>query len=181
MRKNLLLLLLASFSGTACAGPAREQLGGWGNGLRPPEAAPSRAGMDAFCDFVRSSARPFPRLYPEQGIMTYSSSALAGFTPVIGAARLVGLGEVAHGLHDIQQLRTQLFQYLVQKHKFRAITVESGIIEGLLVERFIQGDWSVSLKTALSRGFTHGMGAFEEMRDLLLRWKRPTWRRALRS
>jgi len=168
MKKNLILLLLTTFSCPACAGPAREQLGGWDSGLRPPGAAPARAGMDTFSDFVRGSARPFPRLYPEQGIVTYSNSALENFTQVIGSARLVGLGEVAHGLHDIQQLRTQLFQYLVQEHKFRAITVESGLIEGLLVERFIQGDGSVSLNTALSRGFTHGMGAFEEMRDLLL-------------
>lgn len=168
MRTNLILLLLAVFSGAACAGPARGQLGGWDRDFSLPVPVPARAKTETFNDFVVSSARPFARLSPAQGTPEYADSAIKNFLPLIGAARLVGLGEVAHGLHDVQQLRTQLFQDLVKNHKFRAVTLESGLVEGFLVERFIQGDQSVSLNTALSKGFTHGMGAFEEARDLLL-------------
>ena len=168
MHRYLVPLLLVLLSGTACAESARRQLGGPDENLSLPMPVPARAKTATFNDFVVSSARPFARLSPEEGTLAYDNSAIINFAPLVGTARLVGLGEVAHGLHDVQQLRTQLFQYLVRNHKFRAITLESGLTEGFLVERFIQGDQSVSLNTALSKGFTHGMGAFEEMRELLL-------------
>ena len=49
------------------------------------------------------------------------------------SARLLGFGESNHGLHDHPQFRNRLFKYLVEKHGFRAISLESGILESRIV------------------------------------------------
>lgn len=85
----------------------------------------------------------------------------------IGAAPLVAFGESAHATHEFAQMRNRLFTFLVEKKGFRAIVIESGLIEGRLVERYIHGDPSVTLRTALLEGFTHGMGPWEEVRALV--------------
>lgn len=82
--------------------------------------------------------------------------------------KVVGLGEAGHGLDVYGRLRNQLFAELVRHAGFRAITLESGIVEAAIVDRYVTGaDDGPSIEEVLERGFTHGMGPFEETRELV--------------
>jgi erythromycin esterase-like protein len=57
---------------------------------------------------------------------------------IIGGATIVGLGESAHGVHEFPKLRNALFAHLVEQSSFAAIALESGVLEGLIVESYVQ-------------------------------------------
>ena len=90
---------------------------------------------------------------------------------IIGDSKIAALGESVHAFHEFNQMRLRTLKYLVERKGFRTFITESGIIEGRVVERYVQGDAAVTLKDALTEGFTHGFGNYEETRDLL-EWMR---------
>ncbi|AUX47747.1 uncharacterized protein SOCE26_092710 [Sorangium cellulosum] len=92
---------------------------------------------------------------------------MEAFGDLLGSASVAGLGESAHVLHQFNQMRIRLLKYLVERKGFRAIVLESGVIEGRLAERYVQGDPDVPLEDALIGGFTHGSGLYEEVRGML--------------
>lgn len=96
---------------------------------------------------------------------------LQALDSVVKNASVVAFGEVYHGLHDHPKLRNRLAKYLVEKHGVKLIMVESGIFEGRLVDRYVLGDPTITLQDALNRGITHGMGPWEEMKELI-EWMR---------
>lgn len=101
---------------------------------------------------------------------------MGAFGELVGDAPAVGLGEVAHGAHEPMQLKVRLFKYLAEHKGFRAMTMESGLPESRLADRYVLGlpddreghvGQPIELKEALLRGITHEMGLFEEMKTLL--------------
>lgn len=92
---------------------------------------------------------------------------LDALNEVVGNASIVGFGEHTHGLHEPNQLKLRFFRHLVEKKKFRAIVLESGILEGRIVENYIHGRTNLPLKEVLKQGFTHGMGLYEENKALV--------------
>jgi erythromycin esterase-like protein len=121
----------------------------------PPTAAPA-----ALQEWARG-ASPLPALE------RVDNAQLSAFGELIGDARVVGFGESEHGLHEFPEMRNKLFRYLVEEKGFRAIVLESGVLEGRLVERYIQGDTTLTPEQVLSRGFTHGMGPWRESLELI--------------
>src|SRR5215831_6869716 len=53
---------------------------------------------------------------------------------MIGTARVVALGELAHGAHEPLAFRNRLFEYFVEHEGFTAIAIESALPESRRVE-----------------------------------------------
>lgn len=77
-------------------------------------------------------------------------------------ARVVAIGESAHGAHEYYALRHRLARFLVERMGFTALAWESGFPEGLLVDDYVQGR-SSDRDRALLEGMTMHMGRCEEM------------------
>lgn len=56
---------------------------------------------------------------------------------MIGNARVVAVGEAAHGMHEPQAFRNRLFKYLVEECGFTTIVVEAGLAESTLANTFV--------------------------------------------
>lgn len=56
---------------------------------------------------------------------------------MIGNARVVAMGESAHGMHEPQAFRNRLFKYLVEECGFTTIIVEAGLAESTLANTFV--------------------------------------------
>ncbi|MEU5938249.1 erythromycin esterase family protein [Micromonospora sp. NPDC047548] len=80
--------------------------------------------------------------------------------------RLLGLGEPTHGGQAFPQLRNEILRYLVEDAGYRSIAIESDCLAGLLVDDYVHtGDGE--LDDVLTRGFSHGFGAYAANRDLV--------------
>ncbi|WP_418062609.1 prolyl oligopeptidase family serine peptidase [Pimelobacter simplex] len=54
-------------------------------------------------------------------------------------ARVVALGETAHHVAELHELRDQVFRMLVEQHGFTALVLESGFAEGLDLDAWVAG------------------------------------------
>lgn len=88
----------------------------------------------------------------------------------IGAARVVAIGESAHGVREFYQLRHRLLRYLAERHGFDAYAMESGFVEGWGVNDWVHGAGD-ELSQVLATGVTFLMGLFVPMRTHL-EWMR---------
>jgi erythromycin esterase-like protein len=84
--------------------------------------------------------------------------------------RLLGLGEPTHGVAAFLELRNDLFRHLVEHEGYRSIALESDCLSGLIADAYV-ADGTGTLDDAMSRGFSHGLGASPANRELL-RWMR---------
>jgi erythromycin esterase len=89
---------------------------------------------------------------------------------VVGPARVVALGESAHGIHEWLALRNRLFKTLVDCCGFTAIALESGFPEGTRIADFVTGSPGDPTQT-VKTGLTWGFGEFAENLELI------TWMR----
>lgn len=97
-------------------------------------------------------------------------SDLAPLREIVGEARIVGIGESTHRVHEFYQIRHRLTRFLVAELGFTAVVMESGFAEGLVADEWIRtgaGD----LEKVLREGITYSFGRCEEMREQLL-WLR---------
>ena len=88
--------------------------------------------------------------------------------PLLGDARVVALGEPAHGLHEPLAFRNRLFAFLVQRCGFTAIAIESGFPESQQVEKYVAGGRGAARDIARDN-LTWGFGKLPENEELL-RW-----------
>ncbi|MFF3330610.1 erythromycin esterase family protein [Streptomyces sp. NPDC002888] len=84
--------------------------------------------------------------------------------------RLLGLGEPTHGVEAFPELRNELFRHLVEHEGYRSIAIESDCLSALAADAYVAGGIA-TLDDAMSRGFSHGLGASPANRELL-RWMR---------
>jgi Erythromycin esterase len=96
----------------------------------------------------------------------------------IGDARVVAIGESAHGTKEFYQLRHRLLRYLVERHGFDAYAMESGFVEGWGVNDWVHGGGD-ELSQVLATGITFLMGLVIQMRSHL-EWMRDHNRSAAR-
>jgi len=87
----------------------------------------------------------------------------------IGDARVVAIGESSHYHHEFFQLRHRLLRYLVERHGFSAYAMESGFVEGSLVDGWVRG--GDELGAVMANGMTSLMGLWTPMRSHL-EWMR---------
>jgi erythromycin esterase len=112
--------------------------------------------------WIRSRLEPI-RIGHDEG-----ATVPAGIARVVRGARVIGLGESAHHKSELQVLRFQLTRELVRRHGVRAVAMETGYADALLLDDWLRQPAArePDLSTALPYA---GDGDQEELRSTL-RW-----------
>lgn len=116
-----------------------------------------------FFEWLQANAIPLASTEP--GL---DSADLEPFRAMIGDARVVTLGEVTHGSHEIFQMKRRLLEYLVDNLAFSSIGFETFYADGLAINEFISGESDVDPTPSLSSIWCWDI---EEVRDLIY-WTR---------
>lgn len=95
----------------------------------------------------------------------------AAVRDLVAGARVVLLGEGAHGIDDFARLGDGLFRTLATEFGFTAFVRESGFAEGLAVDAWIHGG-AGEVEDVARAGITYGFGESDAVRRQL------TWLRA---
>jgi erythromycin esterase len=125
--------------------------------LLPPQSDARSSPEAEFVKWAQPRAVPLSRF-----AMTVSE--------LVGSARIVALGEPAHGAHEPLAFRNRLFAYLVEHLGFTAIALESGLSESRRVNDFVLGGAGDPREIARD-ALTWGFGDYAENVELL-RWLR---------
>jgi prolyl oligopeptidase len=87
---------------------------------------------------------------------------LAALRDLAAGARVVALGEAAHNVADLHELRDRVFRMLVAEHGFTALVLESGFAEGLDLQRWVAGGPG-PVEQAAREGVSYGFGEAAEV------------------
>ncbi|ARQ68641.1 erythromycin esterase family protein [Streptomyces marincola] len=97
---------------------------------------------------------------------------LAPLGAVVAGARVVGLGEVTHGAHELYRLKHRVFRYLVAELGFRTFALEVGWGAGLRIDAWVRGGPG-DLRTVLDEEFGGGAWPWHVREYLdLIAWMR---------
>jgi erythromycin esterase len=99
---------------------------------------------------------------------------LRSLDDVIGDARVVAVGEAAHGGREFGLLRHRLARYCVERLGFDTVALESGFTESAALEPYLDGGMDDVVEAA-RRGVTFGMSRSRALTGLL------EWARSLRE
>jgi erythromycin esterase len=116
-------------------------------------------------EWARSSLAPLATVKSEP-----PWSELGPLDSMIGNAAVVALSEGAHGAAQPLEFRNTLLRYLVQKHGFTAVAIESGVVEARVVHDYVCGA-SGELTSVLARGINWTHDQLPQNRALV-RWLR---------
>jgi erythromycin esterase len=119
-------------------------------------AAPHPSPPDAFVLWAKSHAVPL-RTVDVSG----DDADLRPLQGMVGSARIVALGEAAHGAHEPLALRNRIFKFLVERMGFTAIAIESGITESQRVQEYVLGGDGAA-RQVVHDDLTWGFGEYEE-------------------
>lgn len=127
---------------------------------------PANAADDSgFVDWARANAVSLPAC---DGLS--QPAAMEAVGKLVGDARVVALGEPAHGAHEPLAFRNCLFRYLVEQQGFTAIALETGLNESRHLRDYVAGGEGDAREIA-RRGFTWGFWRYAE-NIALLDWMR---------
>src|SRR5579872_167602 len=135
-----------------------------------PGPVADRVATEGFVTWARPRAIPLQPAGSSPATPLGTVADLESLREVIGAARVVALGEPTHGAHEPLALRNHLFTWLVEQLHFTAIALESGLCESRDVSDFALGHPGDAVQVARD-GLTWGFGGFEENVELI-RWIR---------
>jgi erythromycin esterase len=152
---RLMAVALASLSALSLAAPQ----------ALPQAALRSRADTSEFVAWARAAARPLAGPVPSA-----THADLAPLAQAIGSARVVALGEPAHGAQEPLAFRNRLFKYLVRHDGVTAIALESSFTESRAIDDFVLGG-AGDAATLARRDLSWGFGRYEE-NVRLIRWMR---------
>jgi erythromycin esterase len=130
-----------------------------------PVAAAAQQVVTTFEHWAATKALPIRTVEPGGDV-----ADLRRLRTVIGSARVVALGEPAHGAHEPLAFRNRLFRYLVEELGFTAIAIESGLPEARRVQDFVAGG-SGDAGQIVRDNLTWGFGEYHENEDLV-QWMR---------
>ncbi|NKY46629.1 erythromycin esterase family protein [Nocardia cerradoensis] len=88
----------------------------------------------SLADWLRDHALPLTHLDPDGPL-----DDLEPLRAIIGAARVVAIGENSHFITEFQQMRQRLLRFLVERCGFTVLAFEFGFSEGLLLDDWAQG------------------------------------------
>ncbi len=94
--------------------------------------------------------------------------AFAVLDPALGTARLVGVGESKHGIHQFLDVRFQFLRSLVRRHRVTVLLLESGLPEAMALDAWLTGR-ADSIR--FDRAISYGFGTFDEVRHAMV-WLR---------
>lgn len=137
-----------------------------GQGSSPAAAAKSQSASPAVPadGFIAWAGHNAVVLNPDDPVVGAREGAAINRT--IGNARVVALGEPAHGVHEPLAFRNRLFRFLVEKCGFTAIALETGLSEARLLDAYALGG-SGDARMILRDGFTWGFGGARENLELV--------------
>jgi len=121
---------------------------------------------DAFVAWARDHAIRIAALEPGHGF-----ADLQPIHAVISGARIVALGEAAHGTHEFLAFRNRLLEFLVHDAGVTALAVETGYAESLDVDDYINGE-DVDVMVAAQHVFDDWYPAPLEENRALVEWMR---------
>lgn len=127
--------------------------------------ADDAAEVAAFAAWAARAAQPIVHMAPAA-----DDRDLRAFARLIARAHVVSFGEGLHGAAEPLEFRNRLFRFLVQTQGFAAIALESGVVEGMVADRWVLGGPG-TLDDVMARGFTNGFGVLPQNRALL-QWMR---------
>ncbi|PPJ02890.1 erythromycin esterase [Nocardia nova] len=88
----------------------------------------------SLADWLRDHAVPLTHLDPDGPL-----EDLEPLREIIGAARVVAIGENSHFITEFQRMRQRLLRFLVERCGFTVLAFEYGFSEGLLLDDWAQG------------------------------------------
>lgn len=153
--RHVALVLACLVAGAPTAAASESEIG--------PAAKP-------FVDWARPRAIALRALDAAGSAAMVDAQQTKRIEVAIGAARIVALGEPAHGAHEPLAFRNILFRHLVENLGFTAIALESGLSESQRMNDFVLGAAGDAAQIARN-GFTWGFGDFAENVELI-RWMR---------
>jgi erythromycin esterase len=103
-------------------------------GATPSARAQSEQNTAEVVSWARSHVFPLSSVDPGT-----ANEDLKPFERIIGQARVVGLGEPDHGIHEFLAFRNRLLEYLVESTRISAIAAETGYSESVAVDDYVQG------------------------------------------
>lgn len=133
--------------------------------LATPLVAQSTSDDSAFVAWARTALHPLDSVDPDAPF-----DDLAALDAVIGDSRIIAIAESPHAGAEPLLLRNRLARYLVEKHGFSAIAIESGFVEGRAVHDYVQGG-AGDIEDVVQRGITWGFHEFPQNISLV-RWMR---------
>lgn len=116
---------------------------------------------------IQSAARPID---PHAG-MDSRNDDLEFLDDLVQSARLVSFGEAMHGANEFLRMRNRIFKYLVENKGFTAIVAETGYLESLAAEDFIQGHGELN-DDIVASVFSFNMPEAMAENRTLLQWMR---------
>ncbi|WP_407425534.1 erythromycin esterase family protein [Arcticibacter sp.] len=116
-----------------------------------------------FTNWARTNAFPIQNTDRAKG-----SADLEPLKKIIRNARIVALGEPAHGIHTLLALRNRMFRFLVENLGFTTIVLEAGFAESYVAADFIAGGPGTAQEAAAK--LTIGSPSLENV--ALLQWMR---------
>jgi erythromycin esterase len=111
-------------------------------------------------------------------------ASLSGLKSVIGNARVIGLGEGAHGVQEFLATRNRLLELLVEQGGVTAIAAETGYTESAAVDDYVLGGGRLDAAT-IGSVFSWSVGTPYLENETLIEWirafnARPTTKRKVR-
>ncbi|MFE6687494.1 erythromycin esterase family protein [Streptomyces sp. NPDC057743] len=95
-------------------------------------AAPAR---NPFTDWLRAHAVPLAHLDPEAPL-----DDLEPLRTLVGAARVVAIGENSHFINEFAVMRERILRFLVERCGFTALAFEYGFSEGFPLDAWARGE-----------------------------------------
>ncbi|MDQ7904419.1 erythromycin esterase family protein [Phytohabitans sp. ZYX-F-186] len=111
------------------------------------------AGAGAFVDWLRDNVVHLDTLDPDGPL-----DDLEPLRDVVGAARVVAIGENAHFIREFTQARQRILRFLVERCGFTAFAFEFGFSEGFALDRWVRDGAGVDLATVSEAAAAWGAG-----------------------
>src|SRR5690606_11694254 len=99
------------------------------------ETAPAEAPPDVLA-WMRAQAIPLSP--PDSGGLLDGAEAANRLGALVGEARVVAIGEPAHGAHEPLALRNRVFRQLVEQQGFTVIALETGLTESRALDAYVR-------------------------------------------
>lgn len=140
--KHRSLIIASALAAASCA-----------QGVSPDAPPVAAASDDAFAAWAAEAFQPI-----SPGDFDNDIADMRALDDLIGDARIVAVSEAVHGSAEAMVFRNRLFRHLVEEKGFTAIAIESGIVEGRVVDDYIHGgdgDFDTVLRRGIGGGFHH--------------------------
>ncbi|MFF2555162.1 erythromycin esterase family protein [Nocardia sp. NPDC058058] len=110
--------------------------------------------MQRNLDWLRDSATPLTTLDPDAPL-----DDLEPLREIIGAARVIAIGENSHFITEFAQMRERVLRFLVERCGFTVLAFEYGFSEGFPLDAWVQGaGGDAELATHLAGTIPVGVG-----------------------